>query len=440
MKDSKKFFLGLGLLAILGLVGILVRPFSTTLEDYLVIWWKYDDFQCHAIFANPDTKWVSSEFLFENCNLEIVIIDGKKTLIGIEDSIINIYSIHGAKIDIEKTIEIPQNIRITSLPQWLTNDIIIFSGIDFTEDNAMSQKEYILKFDILNNQVNILVEGNEKGFPTNPLLSPNKKFLVYEFWQSGVSNQDQCQGECSYRFYHILDMQSLVDWNLYETIQNNIDYSHYEHDKTVQTFIDYSKYYDHCEGQWNLSEEFFAFRVGCFLQEPQFIVLANLQDFTTTLLFAPKEFKARAMGQGWADQSNFVFFTHEKDNWSYKKYDVATKIFYNLINPSQIANQVGDILGPIYIPHGNLVVGQVKEGLIFVSPQENHITNFGSDLLGQPIWSGQWIAIHNFQIDSEKNSYTNFITILNEGGGKVLITPAITTSSSDINYAWVKGQ
>jgi hypothetical protein len=240
-------------------------------EEYLVIWGRetWPDGACMVWIVNPDSqKMIRTPVGTPWCNFDVLTVFEKQNLVsfplhhqqskeGVQSSKITVYELNQDRIlHVKETISL-QGLRLTSAPQWGSDDTIYFSAIN-------NGHESIYRYDE-NTQVAAPYIIAENGFATAPVISSDGDYIAYEVWEDhenkAHNSRDDCgQLTCFSRFLHVWDVGSNTDTNLKPLIEQ---------------LVAGEPFYLHCEPEWSRTDNLLAFNVGCGLQTPGSVVVVD---------------------------------------------------------------------------------------------------------------------------------------------------------------------
>lgn len=245
-------------------------------QEHLIIWGRetWPDGPCVLWIANPDSQKMTRTVMEMSwCNFAVLTVSGEPKLVsfplyhqqpeeGSTSSEILVYGVNeDGTLQLEETISV-QALRLTSAPQWQSNNIIFFSAIN-------DGHEGIYRYD-KDAQIAIPYIVTESGFATDPVISSDGRYIAYEVWEDHQikehNSRDDCgRLTCFSRFLHVWDVESNTDTDL---------------KSLIEPLIAGESFYSHCEPEWSPIDNLLAFDVGCEVQTPSSIVVVDFRKDT----------------------------------------------------------------------------------------------------------------------------------------------------------------
>jgi hypothetical protein len=202
------FSMILFLILAIGLSRIIYKKQS---QEVIVAWGVQDENSgiCKVWIIDPAVGITEqSSKTQEYCNLKITMIDNQLKLISVAyPGKITVYGISSKNnIVPERLIELG-DWGIASVPQWGKDEKIYFSS-------TVDEIEQIFQADIQSNDVIPLIL-NEDGLASEPLISPDGRYLVYWTLDGPSNTKPQvCGLDCVSGYYHIYDLEQQTDIDL----------------------------------------------------------------------------------------------------------------------------------------------------------------------------------------------------------------------------------
>lgn len=420
---------------ILGLVAfLLLRDLPD--RELLVVWGNLaseTERGCVLQLVDPEGGQIQRiTTLGERCTYQIAQINGVARLIQLQRNPgeIKIYKVTGdLSLSLEKTLSFGE-IKLTSRPQWGQDGDIYISGI-------LEGQEHIWQ---VNERTGAIVSflTYENITATQPLISPDGRFLVYTVWDR-VQNSHLCRQNC-YTYYHLVEIESQNDLALDALVS---------HLPSVVPLT-------HCDIEWAPEGNTLAFNLGCGPQvdyTPGRIVIVDAEaGRVVDIIESPLEEGFGVSLIGWLTDEKLIYsqlVLAERDDDVLKMYrpftysigeSASEELFdYPKVNEQGLGIPIMDL---DWTGDGTWVVGNTiwSEGNAFIivemnkdagSPRTN-VIRFADDKVRYPRWSpsGQWIAY---------NSIDGSIHIISKEGSEVIQTDVSEIEEFSPPYEWVTG-
>ncbi len=273
-------------------------------QEFLVIWGKetWPDGACVLWIANPDSQNMTRTVMeMPWCNFAVLTVSGEQKLVsfplyyqqskeGTTPSEIIVYEVKDdGTLQINETISL-QELRLTSAPQWESNNIIFFSAINHG-------RESIYRYDKVAQIATPYIVA-ESGFATAPVISSDGRYIAYEVWEDHETKEhnsrDDCgQLTCFSRFLHVWDVKTNKNINL--TL-------------LIESLITGEPFFSHCKPEWSRTNNLLAFNVGCEQQIPGSIVVIDFRKDSIPVVINPVD-STRSIGKfHWSEGNRLILY------------------------------------------------------------------------------------------------------------------------------------
>lgn len=237
-----------------------------SLNEYLLFWGTdhvMED-RCQVTSININTlqahETVINDFY---CRFEIVEINNKIYLvqaiwynpeIASELTSIQVFDVSdNGELILVQSIPLG-HIRLTATPQWGKDGTIYFSGI-------LNGREQIYRIEPETDNIESYIDYSGNGFASEPIISPDGRYIAYRVWENHNSHDDCGQLTCYNNYYYLWDTQARVAIPLRPQIQ------------PLQLG---EPYFLHCSLSWSPNGQYIAFVIGCSLQRPGSVVVFDV--------------------------------------------------------------------------------------------------------------------------------------------------------------------
>jgi hypothetical protein len=236
-------------------------------HEWLLVWGRTKvgaGGECHIWLFNPAKRLDSVRPVVGNqdCRYIAVAVNGQEYIASLPSyptpielpPMIVLYKVSDSG-ELVAHQEIPMgNLRRTHEPQWSADGSVYLSGI-------LDGKEQIFRYDIQTALMQPYLDA-ANGFATEPLLSPDGRYLAYRVVKNNQSS-DECARGCSFSFFHVWDIHASQDIALLPL---------------VEPWIAHDPPFINCDLVWSPSSKFIAFDVGCNLQTPSSVAVIDVEN------------------------------------------------------------------------------------------------------------------------------------------------------------------
>ncbi len=247
---------------------VMSAPISRSIREHLLFWGKNDSLEgrCQITAINVDSLQTQETVLDQSfCQFERVVVHNREYLaqaiwhnpeVASETRAINLFDISNeGELVLAQSIPLGQ-VRITAVPQWGKGNTVYFSGI-------LDGREQIYRIDPTIGHAEPYIDYSDDGFATEPIISPDGRYIAYRVWENHNSRDDCGQLTCYYNYYYIWDIQEKTTISLLPEIQ------------PLQAG---EPYFLHCDLAWSPDSQWIAFVVGCSLQKPGSVVIFDVTN------------------------------------------------------------------------------------------------------------------------------------------------------------------
>lgn len=416
-------------------------------QERLVVWGRSEegsDGKCWVWLLDPASqlepvRQVSGK---QDCNYAVVTVNDKEYLASLphwnphvveQPAEIVLYDVtREGELVVFQTIPMG-DIHLSSLtnpPQWAADGSVYLAGI-------LNGKEQIFRYD---GQAAVIEPylDNEGGFSTDPLLSPDGRFLAYAVVENNESSQLCDRRDCSRRFYHIWDIETGQDMELLPLIE---------------PWVAGEPYFMHCALDWSPTSKFVAFSVGCGSQEPGSVAIINVENRELVEVINAQNIDSNVGKFEWLSDDRLVvlgnvgFAGSNEHHEGYLLYAAGAQAWQPLeYVPERNVYDYDRVAFSDWTKDGTLAVGQTQvpgeqravELVIFAA--ENGDSNgeyvqTPDEYVNLPLWSpaDSFIAYRSYRWETA-TSQSRF-TILDRTGKTLLDTGMLDVVSP--HFAWL---